>query len=158
MLKEITIKDFAIIDDLTLQFGKGFNVLTGETGAGKSIVLDAVTLLLGGRGDSDDIRSGQQMAFIEGSFDLPKGPTRRAVDDVIAREQLEGEAAGSLTLTREVRRGGRSVCRVNGHTASLNVLKEVGLALVDIHGQSEHLSLLQPRAHLDLLDRYAGVE
>jgi len=158
MLKEITIKDFAIIDNLTLQFGKGFNVLTGETGAGKSIVLDAVTLLLGGRGDSDDIRSGQQMAFIEGAFEMAKGPARRAVEEVLAREQLDGETPGALILTREVRRGGRSVCRVNGHTASLNVLKEIGQALVDIHGQSEHLSLLQPRAHLDLLDRYAGAE
>jgi len=158
MLKEITIQDFAIIDQLTLQFGKGFNVLTGETGAGKSIVLDAVTLLLGGRGDSDDIRSGQQMALIEGTFELPKSPTRAAINEIVQREQLEGETPSVLTLTREVRRGGRSVCKVNGHTASLNVLKEIGQSLVDIHGQSEHLSLLQPRAHLDLLDRYAGVE
>jgi len=119
-------------------------------------VLDAVTLLLGGRGDSDDIRSGQQMAFIEGAFEMAKGPSRRSVEEVLAREQLDGETPGALVLTREVRRGGRSVCRVNGHTASLNVLKEIGQALVDIHGQSEHLSLLQPRAHLDLLDRYAG--
>ncbi len=158
MLKEITIKDFAIIDELKLEFAPGFNVLTGETGAGKSIVLDAVSLLLGGRGDSDDIRSGESMAVVEGMFKLPHGSPRQQVEAILAREEIPSERPGLLALTREVRRGGRSVCRVNGHTAAITILKEVGEALVDIHGQSEHLSLLKPASHLDLLDRYANLE
>lgn len=158
MLKEITIKDFAIIDELDLQFAPGFNVLTGETGAGKSIVLDAVSLVLGGRGDSDDVRSGEQIALVEGTFELnPSDTTRQHVEAILQREELQGDAPGMLVLTREVRRGGRSVCRVNGRTVSLNLLKEIGDGLVDIHGQTEHLSLLKPAAHLDLLDRYGNL-
>ena len=157
MLKEITIKDFAIIDELTLEFARGFNVLTGETGAGKSIVLDAVSLLLGGRGDSDDIRAGEALAFVEGVFGI-SGLAREQVDAILAREEMIGDQPDILVLTREVRRGGRSVCKVNGHTANINALKEIGSALVDIHGQSEHLSLLKPASHLDLLDRYANLE
>jgi len=157
MLKEITIKDFAIIDQLRLEFAAGFNVLTGETGAGKSIVLDAVSLLLGGRGDSDDIRAGESMALVEGVFE-PNGPARQRIEAILAREELESDPSGLLAITREVRRGGRSVCRVNGTAAAISALKEIGEALVDIHGQSEHLSLLKPASHLDLLDRYADLE
>lgn len=158
MLKEITIKDFAIIDELGLQFAPGFNVLTGETGAGKSIVLDAVSLVLGGRGDSDDVRSGEQLALVEGTFELgTNDTTRQQVEAILLREELQGDTPGVLVLTREVRRGGRSVCRVNGRTVSLNILKEIGEGLVDIHGQTEHLSLLKPASHLDLLDRYGNL-
>ncbi len=157
MLSEITIKDFAIIDQLTLQLAPGFNVLTGETGAGKSIILDAVSLLLGGRADVDDVRTGAQVAIVEGIFLLGEGPVRSHIDQVIVREALEGERPDVLVLTREVRRGGRNICRVNGHTVTLNVLQEIGEGLVDIHGQSEHLSLLKPSSHLELLDRYAGL-
>lgn len=157
MLKEITIKDFAIIDELDLQFARGFNVLTGETGAGKSIVLDAVSLVLGGRGDSDDVRSGKQVALVEGTFELSTDTARQQVEDILLREELQGDTPGVLVLTREVRRGGRSICRVNGRTVSLNLLKEIGEGLVDIHGQTEHLSLLKPAAHLELLDRYGNL-
>lgn len=158
MLKEITIKDFAIIDELGLQFAPGFNVLTGETGAGKSIVLDAVSLVLGGRGDSDDVRSGEQLALVEGTFELGSGDSaRRQVEAILLREELQGDTPDVLVLTREVRRGGRSVCRVNGRTVPLNLLREIGEGLVDIHGQTEHLSLLKPASHLDLLDRYGNL-
>lgn len=157
MLKEITIKDFAIIDELSLQFAQGFNVLTGETGAGKSIVLDAVSLVLGGRGDSDDVRSGEQLALVEGTFELGTATERQQVEAILLREELQGDTPGMLVLSREVRRGGRSVCRVNGRTVSLNILKEIGEGLVDIHGQTEHLSLLKPASHLDLLDRYGNL-
>jgi DNA repair protein RecN (Recombination protein N) len=158
MLKEITIKDFAIIDELGLQFAPGFNVLTGETGAGKSIVLDAVSLVLGGRGDSDDVRSGEQLALVEGTFELgANDAARQQVEAILLREELQGDTPGVLVITREVRRGGRSVCRVNGRTVSLNILKEIGEGLVDIHGQTEHLSLLKPASHLDLLDRYGNL-
>jgi DNA repair protein RecN (Recombination protein N) len=154
MLTEITIKDFAIIDDLNLEFSPGFNVLTGETGAGKSIILDAVSLLLGGRSDSDDVRSGEQVALIEGIFDVEKN---QQIGSILSREEVQGDTITQLTLTREVRRGGRSVCRINGHTVALNILKEIGDELVDIHGQTEHLSLLKPISHLNLLDRYGNL-
>lgn len=157
MLSEITIRDFAIVEDLSLEFTSGFNVLTGETGAGKSIILDAVSLLLGGRASSQDVRSGAREAVIEGVFSLPEGPLRDSVEAVLAREALEGDDSGLLLLAREVRRNGRNVCRVNGHVTTLGALQEVGDGLIDIHGQTEHLSLLKPSYHLDLLDRYGNL-
>ncbi len=157
MLSEITIKDFAIIDQLTLQFSPGFNVLTGETGAGKSIILDAVSLLLGGRASAEDIRTGASMAIVEGIFVLKEETIRDAVSAILAREGLEGEAPDILVLSRELRREGRNICRINGRTVTLGLLQEIGDGLVDIHGQSEHLSLLKPAFHLDLLDHYGGL-
>ncbi len=157
MLTELTITDFAIIDKLTLKFAPGFNVLTGETGAGKSIILDAVSLLLGGRAAGDAIRSGASMAVVEGIFTLPEGATRDRIAAILTREELEGEMPDTLLLSREVRRGSRNVCRVNGRTVTLNLLQEIGEGLVDIHGQSEHLTLLKPASHLGLLDRYGGL-
>jgi DNA repair protein RecN (Recombination protein N) len=157
MLSEITIKDLAIIEDITLQFNRGFNVLTGETGTGKSIILDAVSLLIGGRADSEHVRSGARQALIEGVFVLDEGPAREHVQAVLEREGLEGDDPGVLMLSREVRRGGRNICRVNGRMTTLSVVLEIGEALVDIHGQSEHLSLLKPASHLGLLDRFAGL-
>jgi DNA repair protein RecN (Recombination protein N) len=157
MLTEITINDFAIIDTLKMSFAPGFNVMTGETGAGKSIILDAVSLLLGGRADSDSVRSGAQTALIEGTFDLRSEPLRTRINAILSREGLEGDDPDTLLLSREVRKGGRTICRVNGRTTTVGLLQEIGEGLVDIHGQSEHLSLLKPAFHLDLLDRYGGL-
>jgi DNA repair protein RecN (Recombination protein N) len=157
MLSEITIKNFAIIDELSLTFASGFNVLTGETGAGKSIILDAVSLLLGGRSDTTAVRSGAEMAILEASFVLPSGSMRDRIALILKREDIEGETPEHLLLTREIRKGGRSVCRVNGHTVNVNVLKDISEGLVDIHGQTEHLSLLKPTSHIDLLDRFGGL-
>lgn len=157
MLSEISIKDFAIIDDLTLIFAPGFNVLTGETGAGKSIILDAVSLLLGGRADTNVVRAGADTAIIEGVFTLQDGTLRERIQAIIEREELQGDSPALLTLVREVKRGGRTVGRVNGRTVNVNVLKEISEGLVDIHGQSEHLSLLKPASHIDLLDRFGGL-
>jgi DNA repair protein RecN (Recombination protein N) len=157
MLTEITINDFAIIDTLKMSFAPGFNVMTGETGAGKSIILDAVSLLLGGRADSDSVRSGAQTALIEGTFDLRSEPLRARINAILSREGLEGDDPDTLLLSREVRKGGRTICRVNGRTTTVGLLQEIGEGLVDIHGQSEHLSLLKPAFHLDLLDRYGGL-
>ena len=156
MLTELRIQDFAIIDRLELDFGPGLVVLTGETGAGKSIIMDALDMLLGGRADATSIRSEADLARVEGTFKL-SGPERESAHAVLEREQLLDDP-DYVTLTREVRREGRSVGRINGHSASLSLMKELGELLVDIHGQSEHLSLLNVRAHLGLLDRYAGVE
>ena len=155
MLTELRIHNFAIIDKLDLRFGAGLIILTGETGAGKSIILDAVVMLLGGRADATAIRAESDAAFVEGVYQL-KGPEKEAVTDILKREDLLDDP-DYVTLTREVRREGRSIARVNGRTVNVSLLKELGAALVDIHGQSEHLSLLDPRAHLGLLDRFADV-
>jgi DNA repair protein RecN (Recombination protein N) len=156
MLSELRIQDFAIIDHLELGFEPGLVVFTGETGAGKSIIMDALDMLLGGRADATSIRSDADLARVEGTFKL-SGPERVAAHEVLKREDLLDEQ-DFVTLTREVRREGRSVARINGRTVGLALMKELGELLVDIHGQSEHLSLLNVHAHLSLLDRYAGVE
>ena len=153
MLSELSIRNFAIIDEILLNFGPGFNVLTGETGAGKSIIIDAVSLLLGGRGEADVIRSGADQATVEGVFVLDE-EVRAVVDPLLEQDGLEGDNAELLILAREIRREGRNVCRVNGRAVALKVLAEIGQHLVDIHGQTEHLSLMRVREHVDLLDRY----
>jgi DNA repair protein RecN (Recombination protein N) len=155
MLSELHIQNFAIIDRLELKPGAGLVILTGETGAGKSIILDAVEMLVGGRADSTVIRTGADAAIVEGVFHLI-GPEREAVHAVLRREDLLDDL-DFVTLGREVRREGRNVARLNGRTVGASLLKEVGASLVDIHGQSEHLSLLDPHAHLGLLDRYADI-
>ena len=155
MLTELHIQNFAIIDKLDLKLGHGLIILTGETGAGKSIILDAVEMLVGGRTDASVIRTDADAAMVEGVFHL-KGPEKEAVHEILKREELLDDP-NYLTMAREVRREGRSIARVNGRTASVSLLKEIGSALIDIHGQSEHLSLLDPRAHLGLLDRFADI-
>ncbi|MEK9162295.1 MAG: AAA family ATPase, partial [Chloroflexota bacterium] len=158
MLTELSIQNFAIIDQLTLSFARGFNVLTGETGAGKSIIIDAVSLILGGRSEASMVRADTEAAHLEGVFSLNE-EMRAAIDPILERESLQADDdPNSITITREIRREGRNICRVNGRTVSLAILKEVGQQLIDIHGQSEHLSLLRVREHLFLLDRYAALE
>ncbi|MEK6752208.1 MAG: DNA repair protein RecN [Chloroflexota bacterium] len=155
MLTELHIQNFAIIDKLDLRFGQGLIILTGETGAGKSIILDAVVMLIGGKADTTFVRTDSEAAFVEGVFQL-KGPEKEAVHEVLNREELMDDP-NYVVLMREVRKEGRSVARVNGRTVNVGLLKELGALLIDIHGQAEHLSLLDPRAHLGLLDRYAEV-
>ncbi len=154
MLAELHIRDFAIIDELLLTFAPGFTVLTGETGAGKSIIIDVVDLALGGRADATCVRAGADRAVVEATFRLePK--QRAAIDPLLEREGLEEDNPDLLFLGREVRLSGRNVCRVNGRAVTLTLLRQVAQGLVDIHGQSEHLSLLRVREHVNLLDRYA---
>ena len=157
MLQELRIKDFAIIDELTLTLDPGFLVITGETGAGKSIIVDAVNLLLGERSDATLVRGGADRAMIEGIFAIP--PALQAdVQALLEAEGLDGELPDEVILSREVRSSGRSLARINGTTCNLAVYREIGGMLVDIHGQGEHLSLLRPAQHIYLLDRYAGLE
>ena len=156
MLTELRIQNFAIIDHLDLDFGPGLLIFTGETGAGKSILMDAVEMILGGRADLTVIRSDADLARVEATFKLV-GPERQPANEILQREDLLDDP-NYVTLSREVRREGRNVARVNGRTVNLILLRELGELLVDIHGQSEHLSLLNVRAHLSLLDRYADVE
>ena len=155
MLSELHIQDFAIIDRLDLRPGPGLIILTGETGAGKSIILDAVEMVVGGRADATVVRTDAPAAVVEATFQL-QGPEKEAVHEVLKREDLLDDPA-YVTLTREVRREGRNVARVNGRAVGVGLLREIGASLVDIHGQSEHLSLLDPRAHRGLLDRYADI-
>ena len=156
MLTELHIQNFAIIDKLDLRFGSGLIILTGETGAGKSIILDAVVMLIGGKADTTFVRTDSDAAFVEGVFQL-RGPEKETVHEILTREELMDDP-NYVVLMREVRREGRNVARVNGRTVSVSLLKELGAILVDIHGQAEHLSLLDSRAHLGLLDRYAEVD
>jgi DNA repair protein RecN (Recombination protein N) len=155
MLTELHIQNFAIIDKLDLRFDSGLIILTGETGAGKSIILDAVVMLIGGKADPTFVRADSDAAFVEAVFQL-KGPEKEAVHFILNREELMDDPS-YVVLMREVRKEGRSVARINGRTVNVGLLKEIGALLIDIHGQAEHLSLLDPRAHLGLLDRYAEV-
>ena len=156
MLHHLRIRDFAIIDELELELADGFVVLTGETGAGKSILVDAVELILGGRAETTFIRAQAPAALIEAEFHLSP-EAYGGLQPLLETEGL-AEAAGRLTLAREIRREGRNICRVNGRSVSLNLLREIGEQLVDVHGQSEHLSLLRVREHLDLLDRFGHLD
>lgn len=156
MLAELKIINFAIIDHMVLNFSPGLNVLTGETGAGKSIILDAVSLLLGARADFDSIRASEDFALVEGVFSLPSSPDARRIRAILQREALEGDDESMLIMTRELKTNGRSISRVNGHSVSLAIMVEIAEGLVDIHGQSEHLTLLKPATHVDLLDRFGG--
>jgi len=156
MLTELRIRNLAIIESLELHFGPGLIVLTGETGAGKSIILDALEMLLGARADATIIRQGADFTLVEGVFRIDER-VRPAIHAILEREELL-EDENYLTLGREVRREGRNIARVNGRSVNLGLLKELGSYLIDIHGQSEHLSLLNPRAHIQLLDRYADLE
>jgi DNA repair protein RecN (Recombination protein N) len=156
VLSELIIQDFAIIDQLHLRFESGFNVLTGETGAGKSIIIDAVSLLLGGRADVDLVRSGAAQATVEGVFALDE-EVQAVLNPLLERDGLEGDDPAILVLAREIRREGRNVTRVNGRSVSLKIVRELGEHLVDIHGQTEHLSLMRVREHVELLDRYGDL-
>jgi DNA repair protein RecN (Recombination protein N) len=156
MLLELTINDFAIIDHLRIPFEPGLNVLTGETGAGKSIIIDALGAVLGERIGPDVVRTGSRLARIEATFDVSGMLDRPDIATTLNELGVEPED-GVLILSREMTSSGRSTARINGRAATASMLARVGALLVDIHGQSDHLSLLRPAAHLDLLDRYAGV-
>ncbi|MBS1250622.1 MAG: DNA repair protein RecN [Chloroflexi bacterium] len=156
MLVELRIKNFAIIDELELAFKPGLVVLTGETGAGKSIIMGALSMLLGSRADMTDLRSGAEWASVEAVFRIPD-KVREPVHALLEKEALL-EESDYLSLGRELRRDKRNVARVNGHRASVGLLVELGEYLIDIHGQSDHLSLMRVNQHEGLLDRYAHVD
>ncbi|MDP9363447.1 MAG: DNA repair protein RecN [Chloroflexota bacterium] len=157
MLLELSIRDFAIIDELRVAFEPGFNALTGETGAGKSILIDALGAVLGERVGADVVRTGAKGARIEATFELPPPDERPDLAAVLDEFGVDADE-GVLILNREVQATGRSSARVNGRAATAGALARLGSLLVDIHGQSDHLSLLRPGEHLALLDRYAGVQ
>jgi len=156
MLVQLSVRNLAIIRDIRLDFGPGLTALTGETGAGKSILIDALGLVLGARASSDLVRSGAARAWAEAIFDLADLPATEALLSQLAAYGVEPED-GQLIVTREIQANGRSVARINGQAVPASVLNAIGSALVDIHGQSDHLSLLKAERQLDLLDRYAGL-
>ncbi len=156
MLMELRIDNFAIIQHLELALDAGLLTFTGETGAGKSIILDAIMALVGGKADATSIRAGAERASLEAVFRIPAA-SREEIVALLEREDLLDEPE-TITLARELRREGRTVARINGHSVGLNLLRELGAYLVDIHGQADHLSLLNVKSHLGLLDRYANSE
>jgi DNA repair protein RecN (Recombination protein N) len=153
MLTELVVDNFAIIEHLELSLAPGLITFTGETGAGKSIIIDAVEALMGERADVTFVRSGSERAMVEGVFQLSPA-TRQPLIEILRREDLLDDQE-FLTLEREIRNNGRSVARINGHSVNASLLKEIGENLIDLHGQSEHLSLLRVNQHLGLLDSYA---
>ena len=151
MLKTLTVWNFALLEHVQVEFGTGLNILTGETGAGKSILIDALGAILGQRISADMIRTGCDWLRIEAVFsfeDMPKELheflTEQAIDD--------GE--GQVIITRQLTHGGRSMVLVNGCHTTLTVLKQLGLLLVDIHGQNENLALLKESSQFSLVDSY----
>jgi len=156
MLTELRIKNFAIIDQLALNFEAGLITFTGETGAGKSIILDALDTLLGSRADSTFVRSGVEYALVEATFTIPPAVSQ-PVHAILAQEELLDDPK-SVVLGREIRRDSRNIARVNGRIVNVSVLRAIGQHLVDLHGQSEHLSLLNVHQHLRLLDRYTDIK
>ncbi len=157
MLSELHIRNLAIIDEIHLRLLPGFNILTGETGAGKSIILDSILLLMGGRADRSLVRAGCDRAIVDATFVLHPALQAR-IRPLLEAEGLDGDDPMVLLLGREVRDNGRSIGRINGRAVSVSLLEEVGQMLVDVHGQGEHLNLLKPKSHRPLLDSYGGLE
>lgn len=152
MLSDLIIKNFAIIESLHVQFGAGFNVLTGETGAGKSIIIDAVNLLLGGRARGDVIRAGAEEASVEAIFDLRD---EAELQGMLAEQGMDND--GELLVRRLVSRSGKNRVFINGATVTLAQLRDLTSRLVNIYGQHEHQNLQRVETHLELLDDFAGL-
>ncbi len=158
MLVELHVTNFALIDHLDLSFGAGLNILTGETGAGKSIIIDALGLALGERAGHDLVRTGAGKATVEAVFDLTHAPDemRQKLVNAGLNEEDGGEDSDTLFVARELAKGGKSSCRINGRLMPVAVLKEIAEGLVDVHGQHEHQSLLAADRHIDILDNWGG--
>ena len=155
MLRLLSVTNFATIEQLEIELVPGFSVLTGETGAGKSIIVDALSLLLGGRADVGMVRSGARQSRVEGIF-LLRGDMSQRINVALAEYGID-VAEEEILLAREVNLDGRNTCRVNGRIVSLRMLNSLARYLVDIHGQNQHLSLLRVREHMDILDKYGGL-
>ncbi|MFW5433110.1 DNA repair protein RecN [Paenibacillus apiarius] len=155
MLVAISIRNLAVVESVQLHFHRGFHVLTGETGAGKSIIIDALGLIGGARGSSDFVRYGCDRAEVEASFDLPGD---HPVWHALSRLGIQADRDELLIIRRELTAQGKSLCRINGQMVNLTMLREVGELLINIHGQHEHHSLLKVERHLEWLDAYGGEE
>lgn len=158
MLKELYVENFALIEKLHLTFTKGLNVLSGETGAGKSLIIDAMSLIMGARSQQEFIRSGADKCVIQGVFDGPFSEEFLTVLEQVCSITPGDLEEDYLILTRELHRSGKGVCRVNNMTVPLNSFRLLGRALVNIHGQMEHISLLDGDKQIEILDSFAGGE
>jgi len=154
LLLELRVKDIGIIEEINWRLSGGLNVITGETGAGKSLVIDAVEALLAGKVDEEVIRHSATEAHIEGVFALPQNADIHQLSEFLAENGLKNDE-DTLVVNCDLRKQGRSVIRVNGQSVTKGLLQQIGRFLIDIHGQSEHLSLLDRKYHLDFLDAYA---
>ena len=150
MLLELNIANIALIESLRIEFAQGFNVLTGETGSGKSIVVDCMNLVLGGRADRDFVRTGAEKGSVQALFDIAKNSAAKAI---LGEMDIDCED-GMVAVSREISRSGRNICRISGVIVPLNTLRRLTGTLLDIHGQHEHQSLLDPAKHIAFLDAY----
>lgn len=153
MLKSLEVKDYALIEHISVEFGNGLNIITGETGAGKSILIDAMSLLLGERASTEVIRKGAQKSFVEGIFEVK---ANKKVKSLL--EENEIEFADELIVRREISFKGSNRCFINDTPVNLNLVKDIGNQLVDLHGQHEHQSLLRTETHIDYLDEFGNYE
>lgn len=152
MLLELRIKNFALIDELNINFSQGFNVLTGETGAGKSILIDSVNFLVGEKFNKEIIRTGCDFAFVEGIFEIKN----KEIFKILEGYGIESD--DYLVIAREINQNNKSIIRINGRTTNLSIIREISKLLIDIHGQHEHQSLLDESKHIDILDSFCGNE
>ena len=153
MLLEIRVRNLGIIESIDWNLSRGLNVITGETGAGKSLLIDAVETLLEGKVGEEVIRHGSDEAQIEGIFALPDNEYLTQLRELLDENGLKSDE-DNLVISCESKRHGRGIVRVNGHAVTRGILRQIGRLLIDIHGQSEHLSLLDTKYHLDFLDAY----
>jgi DNA repair protein RecN (Recombination protein N) len=155
MLCELHIRNFSIIDDATVEFGGGFNVLTGETGAGKSIIINALSLALGERATGDLVRSGEKEAVVEAFFDIPPELLNHSTRQLLEDSGIDFN--DGLILKRIVSSRGRSRAYVNGSLVNVQTLSDISRDIIDVHGQYEHQSLLSADKQMDFLDAYGGL-
>lgn len=152
MLEHLHIRNVALIKESEISFGDGLNILTGETGAGKSMIIDSLQFALGGRAGKDFLRHGEKQAAVEALFSVQS----QALTEKLAENGIVPEEDGTLLITRTLSEAGKSVCRINGSTVTVGMLKEIAEDMIDIYGQHEHQSLLNPVKHIRLLDRFCG--
>jgi len=153
MLKSLLIKDYALIENIEVEFGKGLNIITGETGAGKSILIDAMGLLLGERASTEVVRKGSEKSIVEGIFDVSGN---KKVQQILIANEIEFNS--ELIVRREISLKGTNRCFLNDTPVALNLIKETGDLLVDLHGQHEHQSLLRTETHIEMVDEFANLE
>ncbi len=157
MLKELQVKNFAIIDDITVKFGRGLNILSGETGAGKTLIIEAINLLLGERADSELIRENENKLLVQGYFDLS---CSKKSEEFLKNENLADEEDGftDIVIAREVNRQGKNRAFINGIYTQVSTLKTLGKCFLDLHGQHDHQYLLEPETHVDIIDSFGQDE
>lgn len=155
MLLSLFIKDFGIIEKIDINFRTGLNVLSGETGSGKSIIIEAIQVVTGGRAISEYVRAGCEKAVVQAAVDFPEAPE---IAPLLSGVGIDPDPEGVLILTREINKTGRNLCRINGQMVTLGFYREIGRMLVDIQGQNDQQMLCEPERQLYLLDEYGGEE